>query len=275
MLPHAWYDYAIGDVQGCFDELLRLLDRIQFNEKVDRLWFVGDLVNRGYKSLEVLRFIKQLPLKPRITLGNHDLHLLSLLYTDKKPNSLDDTLQAILEAPDRDELGDWLRKQSILYYDKELNFVMCHAGIAPMWSLSQAILLARELESVLASDDFCEFLTHMYGNKPDQWSNDLSGLSRLRVICNYFTRMRFCHADGKLALQYKGDIKNSPKDLYPWYAVPNRIDCSAEIVFGHWAALDGLCPHPSIHAIDTGCVWGRTMTALRLQDKYRISVTSK
>lgn len=273
METHNVSDYAIGDVQGCFDALQRLLDRLDFNEHTDRLWFVGDLVNRGPQSLEVLRFIKNLPLQPRITLGNHDLHLLSLMFTQRAPDPSEDTLQAILTAPDCDELGHWLRKQSILYHDLALNVVMCHAGIAPIWDLTQASGLALELESALAGENFRDFLTHMYGNKPNHWSPELTDMSRLRVICNYFTRMRFCRADGALALQYKGDIANAAADLYPWYEVPNRIPIEADIVFGHWAALAGVCPNPHIHAIDTGCVWGRTMTALCLQDKQRITVS--
>ncbi|MDP3704328.1 MAG: symmetrical bis(5'-nucleosyl)-tetraphosphatase [Legionellaceae bacterium] len=272
MKTHNGSDYAIGDVQGCFDALQRLLDRIKFDEHADRLWFVGDLVNRGPQSLEVLRFIKNLPLQPRITLGNHDLHLLSLIFTQRTPDSSDKTLQAMLTAPDREELGDWLRNQSVLCHDPSLHVVMCHAGIAPIWSLPKAKELANELEAVLSGEHFRDFLTGMYGSRPDHWSPKLTGMSRLRIICNYFTRMRFCHADGRLALQHKGSIANASSDLHPWYDVPNRVPIEVDIVFGHWAALDGVCPNPHIHAIDTGCVWGRTMTALRLQDRQRTSV---
>ncbi len=266
-------DYAIGDVQGCFSALQRLLTHVHFNEHTDRLWFVGDLVNRGPESLAVLRFIKQLPLTPRITLGNHDLHLLSQLFGENQKQNQDDTLHEILAAPDAHELGHWLRKQAILYHDPDLNIVMSHAGIAPMWDLSQAKSCAHALEHVLAGTDYHHFLTHMYGNDPNYLSADLVGEARLRVICNYFTRMRFCDAEGKLCLSYKGTINHAPADLYPWYAVPNRHDIPADILFGHWAALDGQCPHPRIHALDTGSVWGGALTALRLQDKQRFSVT--
>lgn len=265
-------DYAIGDIQGCFDALQRLLALVKFNEHTDRLWFVGDLVNRGPESLAVLRFIKQLPLQPRITLGNHDLHLLNQLFGENPWKNPDDTLQAILSAPDADELGHWLRKQSILYHDPNLNVVMCHAGIAPVWDLSQAKSCAQELERALAGPDYHHFLTHMYGNEPNDWSSDLTSEARLRVICNYFTRMRFCDATGALCLSYKGSLKHAPANLYPWYAVPNRHDIPADILFGHWAALNGLCPNPKIHALDTGCLWGGELTALRLQDKERFSV---
>ena len=265
-------DYAIGDVQGCFDSLQRLLCHINFDEHTDRLWFVGDLVNRGPESLALLRFIKNLPLTPRITLGNHDLHLLSLLFGENPWKNQDDTLDEILAASDAQELGHWLRKQSILYHDTELNIVMCHAGIGPIWTLDQAIACARELEHALATDEYSTFLTHMYGNDPNHWTPDLTGIPRLRVICNYFTRMRFCDAQGHLVLTYKGTVKHAPSGLYPWYAVPNRIEIEPDIVFGHWAALKGQCPDSRIHALDTGCLWGGRLTALRLQDRHFFSV---
>ena len=268
-------DYAIGDVQGCYEPLQRLLELIDFNEREDRLWFVGDLVNRGPESLAVLRFVHTLPIAPIVTLGNHDLHLLGSLFAVDPWKGHDDTLHDILHAPDGELLGHWLRKQSILHYSPELNLVMCHAGIAPMWDLPQAIQLAKELEHVLAGDDFCNFLTQMYGNKPDIWSDDLTGVDRMRMITNYFTRMRFCDAHGRLDLSYKGTLAAAPENLYPWYAVPARKDISVDIVFGHWAALMGICPHPRIHAIDTGCLWGGQLTALRLQDKQRFAVWNK
>lgn len=265
-------DYAIGDVQGCYDALQRLLECIDFNEHTDNLWFAGDLVNRGPQSLLTLRFIKNLPLKPRISLGNHDLHLLSRIFLPDAYCGTSDTLQNILSAPDRDELGTWLRKQALLHHDEALQVVMTHAGIAPIWSLSQAKGYALELETVLASPHFCDFLMQMYGNKPNHWSPDLPKMERLRLICNYFTRMRYCYIDGSLDFSYKGSFKNVPIPHYAWYDVPNRCNIEADIVFGHWAELQGVCPNPKIHAIDTGCVWGGALTALRLQDKQRFSV---
>lgn len=266
-------DYAIGDLQGCYEPLQRLLELIDFNEKEDRLWFVGDLINRGPDSLAVLRFIHSLPITPRITLGNHDLHLLGSLFGGRPWKGHDDTFQDVMHADDGEELGHWLRKQSVLYYSPDLNIVMSHAGIAPLWDLPQAIGLAQELEQVLSGIQYREFLSHMYGNKPNTWSDELKGLDRLRLITNYFTRMRFCDTDGRLQLSYKGTIAKAPADLYPWYAVPGRKTIAADIVFGHWAALKGMCPDPTIHAIDTGCLWGGDLTALRLQDKQRFSVT--
>jgi bis(5'-nucleosyl)-tetraphosphatase (symmetrical) len=268
-------DYAIGDVQGCYEPLQRLLDLIQFDAQSDRLWFVGDLVNRGPDSLAVLRFISSLPKPALVTLGNHDLHLLASLFSPSSLKGHDDTLQDILNASDGEELGHWLRKQSILCHSPELEVVMTHAGIAPVWDLSQALRLAKELEGALQGDDYREFLTHLYGNKPDSWSEDLTGMDRLRVITNYFTRMRFCDAQGRLELSYKGTLAQAPKHLYPWYEVPHRKEIDVDLIFGHWAALMGQCPHPKIHALDTGCFWGGQLTALRLQDKRRFAVWNK
>ncbi|MGC1183319.1 symmetrical bis(5'-nucleosyl)-tetraphosphatase [Legionella sp.] len=268
-------DYAIGDVQGCYEPLQRLLALIDFDDTVDRLWFVGDLVNRGPQSLAVLRFVSSLSITPRVTLGNHDLHLLGSLFGYNPWKGYDDTIQDIIQAPDGEFLGHWLRKQSILYYSSELNVVMSHAGIAPVWDLPQAIQLAKEFEAVLSGDDFRYFLSHMYGNKPDIWSDELRGMERLRLITNYFTRMRFCDAQGTLDLSYKGTVAAAPKTLYPWYAVPQRKNIEVDIVFGHWAALMGACPNPRIYAIDTGCLWGGQLTALRLQDKQRFAVWNK
>ncbi|KTD57132.1 bis(5'-nucleosyl)-tetraphosphatase [Legionella sainthelensi] len=268
-------DYAIGDVQGCYKPLQKLLELIEFDEKTDRLWFVGDLVNRGPESLAVLRFVRSLPLTPRITLGNHDLHLLASLFGGRPWREHDDTLQEVMHAADSEELGHWLRKQSILHYSPELKVVMCHAGIAPLWDLTQAMQLAKELEDVLAGDHFRDFLARLYGSKPDLWSDDLTGIERLRAITNYFTRMRFCDANGRLELGYKGTLAQAPANLYPWYDVPSRKEIECDIVFGHWAALMGKCPNPKIHAIDTGCLWGGQLTALRLQDRQRFAVWNK
>jgi bis(5'-nucleosyl)-tetraphosphatase (symmetrical) len=265
-------DYAIGDIQGCYDPLQRLLDLIDFNDRVDRLWVVGDLVNRGPESLAVLRFIHALPITAQITLGNHDLHLLSSLFGENPRMGHDDTLNELLKASDALELGHWLRKQPLLCYSAELQVLMCHAGIAPMWDLPMAMRLAKELEQALSTEGYKEFLTQMYGNKPDRWSDALSGIERMRCITNYFTRMRFCDAQGALELSYKGTIAEAPAGLYPWYQVPERKEIEVDIVFGHWAALGGISPNPKIHAIDTGCLWGGPLTALRLQDKQRFCV---
>ena len=266
-------DYVIGDVQGCYNSLQQLLEKISFNEHTDRLWFVGDLVNRGPQSLAVLRFIRNLPITPQITLGNHDLHLLCELFIPHpQRRNQDDTLHDILHASDSEEIGHWLRKQRLLIHDPSFNIVMVHAGIAPGWTLNTAKKLALELEAVLRGDQYLEFLSTMYGNEPNYWSDDWIGPDRWRVICNYFTRMRFCDSSGHLVLTYKGSIAAAPPDLYPWYVVPHRHEIDADIVFGHWAALQGACTEPRIHAIDTGCLWGGELTALRLHDRQRFSV---
>lgn len=262
--------YVIGDVQGCFDELQALLAHIQFNPEADTLWFTGDLVNRGPKSLETLRFIKSLP-SFKVVLGNHDLHLLAVHY-GKAPLRKDDTLDTILNATDREELIDWLRHQPLFYFDRDKGYAMAHAGLAPAWTLSQAGLLAQEVEGVLKSQTPAYFFEHMYGNQPDGWHDDLRGWDRLRCITNYFTRMRFCYADGRLDLAYKGEISGKPANLIPWFDLPNRVNAHVNILFGHWAALNGTTDAPNIYPLDTGCVWGNCLTALRLEDGKRFSV---
>lgn len=267
-------DYAIGDIQGCYNSLRKLLDHIQFDDQNDQLWLVGDLVNRGPNSLAVLRFLSQLP-HVAITLGNHDLYLLYNLYIKHpKKNHPEDTLTQILEAPDRDILGHWLTQQSILIYSKALNCVMTHAGMPPMWTLAQAQQYASELESVLHGENLIYFLKHMFGNHSNYWDEQLTGLDRLRTICNYFTRMRFCDTKGQLILNYKGATNQAPANTYPWYATPNRQSISPDIIFGHWAALMNPTPAPGIYALDSGCIWGNTLSALRLQDKQWFSVDS-
>ena len=267
-------DYAIGDIQGCYSPLMRLLDHVQFDDHADRLWFVGDLVNRGSESLAVLRFIKQLPIAPQITLGNHDLHFLHRLFvtTTVKEPPKEDTLTELLTAPDALVLGEWLRQQSILVHDPDLNVVMCHAGIAPCWNLNQAKAHATELESVLHGPDFQTYLMHMYGNQPDHWSDSLRGFDRLRVITNFFTRMRFWDRQGHLDLTYDRDIDAAPPFLVPWFLVPERQLIPTDLLFGHWAALEGKCSVPGLYALDTGCLWGGPLTALRIQDRKRFSV---
>jgi bis(5'-nucleosyl)-tetraphosphatase (symmetrical) len=262
--------YVIGDVQGCYTELTQLLLKIQFKPDEDSLWFTGDLVNRGPHSLEVLRFVKALGNKHKIILGNHDLHLLAVASGVRNKHA-SDTLDSILQAPDKDELLNWLRHRELLYYDKTLQFVMTHAGLAPKWRLQKAQQLAQEAETVLRdSPDF--FLKNMYGNEPDDWDDSLSGIPRLRCIINYLTRMRFCYADGRLDLSYKGQIAGKPDNLIPWFDVPNRANANVKIIFGHWAALGGKTDVPNIYAVDTGCVWGNCLTAMRLDDEKRFSV---
>jgi bis(5'-nucleosyl)-tetraphosphatase (symmetrical) len=264
--------YAIGDVQGCFDALNQLLDKIQFNPNQDILWFTGDLVNRGKHSLETLRFIKNLKSKHRIVLGNHDLHLLARAF-NAHPGWREDTLNEILTAPDRDELISWVLHLPLLYHDDALGYTMVHAGIAPSWDLETAKSLAHEVESVLRGDHAKDFFAHMYGNYPDLWNPALTGFDRLRCITNYLTRARFCHPDGRLELENTGNIETTRDNLLPWFKVPHRASAHLKIIFGHWAALGGNTHTPNTYALDTGCVWGYALTAMRLEDEERFSVT--
>lgn len=268
-------DYAIGDVQGCFEPLMRLIAKIQFNPEVDRLWFVGDLVNRGPESLAVLRWISQLAIPPIVTLGNHDLYLLVRLFMDEGWKASDDTLDEVVCAPDAEALGHWLRSQPLLYHDAQLGIVMSHAGVAPMWTLEAAKQHAKEVETVLRGQAFKTLLSHLYGNQPDLWQDTLTGFDRLRCIVNYFTRMRYCDAQGRMYAEEKGPIEQVQEGLIPWYAHPMRAPISETLVFGHWASLRQVCPTPRVYALDTGCVWGESLTALRLQDKQLFSVESK
>ncbi len=263
--------YAIGDVQGCFADLQHLLAYIEFDPTRDTLWFTGDLVNRGPQSLEVLRFVKALGDKHKVVLGNHDLHLIAVAYGFRSLHR-SDTLANVLAAPDRQELIDWLRSRPLLHEDKEQGFVMTHAGLAPCWSLHQARFLAKEVEEVLSSSTPEFFLQHLYGNQPDRWDDHLTGMDRLRCIINFFTRMRFCYADGRLDLSYKGEIADKPQELIPWFDVKDRANANVKIIFGHWAALNGKTDVPNVYPLDTGCVWGNSLTAMRLEDEKRFMV---
>lgn len=265
--------YAIGDVQGCYDELMSLLDLIHFNPHQDQIWFAGDLVNRGKNSVDVLRFAKTLGDRQKTVLGNHDFHLLAIANDCQSIRS-DDTIQDVLNAPDRDELLDWLRHQKLLHYDVELDFLLVHAGISPQWDLEQAKHYAQEIEKILQSDRYIELLPHLYGNEPDSWDENLTGWNRCRLIINVFARMRYCDEKGALEFQEKGPIDNSKQEqqLYPWFRVPIRKPIKPNIVFGHWAALNGVTNEPGLFAIDTGCAWGHRLTAMRLEDQKRFYV---
>lgn len=262
--------YAIGDIQGCYEPLQQLLELIHFNESTDTLWFTGDLVNRGPNSLSVLRFIKQLKGSHRIVLGNHDLHFLAVAH-GAHPGWEEDTFQDILQAPDRDELIAWLLQQPLLQHDSTLGYTMIHAGLASQWNLHTAQLLAREVENNLQKNP-SEFLAHMYGNEPNDWRDDLQGWDRLRCITNYLTRARFCYPDGRLELKDKNTTLDRANKLIPWFQIPHRLNQDLNIIFGHWAALGGITHTPNVYALDTGCVWGFSLTAMRLEDQERISI---
>jgi bis(5'-nucleosyl)-tetraphosphatase (symmetrical) len=254
--------YAIGDLQGCFDELQALLDKISFDPVEDQLWFTGDLVNRGPKSLETLRFIHDLGPAAVTVLGNHDLHLLASAYGSRMDHAKD-TLKPVLAAPDREELIDWLRRQPLLHHNAALGFTLVHAGLPPQWDLQLAQCCATEVETVLRSDGIGDFLANMYGNKPKQWSGKLTGHDRLRFIINCFTRLRFCDTDGRLDLKSKGAPGSQPDNYLPWFEIPSRASKNLNIIFGHWSTL-GLRNDPGVYPIDSACLWGGQLTALRI-----------
>ncbi len=251
--------YAIGDVQGCFDELQGLLERIGYRKGVDRLWFVGDLVNRGPKSLEVLRFVRDLGEDAVTVLGNHDLHLITQAEGIERLRK-DDTLGGVLAAPDRAELVEWLRRRPMMHVEGPC--AMVHAGLLPQWSVRQAARLAAEVEGVLRSAGYCEFLRNLYGGLPDRWSEALEGWDRLRVIVNAMTRMRFCTAEGRMDFNSKG--ATPPQGYRAWFEL--RPAAEQLLVCGHWSAL-GLKLLPTVALLDSGCVWGGALSALRLEDR--------
>jgi bis(5'-nucleosyl)-tetraphosphatase (symmetrical) len=260
--------YAIGDVQGCFTELQQLLEKIKFNCDKDRLWFVGDLVNRGPDSLETLRFVKDLGASAVTVLGNHDLHLIIVAAGHGKMRD-DDTLQKILTSSDRDELIEWLKSLPLVYAEE--NYLMVHAGLLPQWTIKKAVTLAHEVQTALQGKQSDEFIASMYGNKPDHWSDDLVGFDRLRVIVNAMTRMRFCRPDGSIDLKYKGEVEKAPPDYLPWFDVPSRKSRDAVIICGHWSAL-GLLVRQNLLALDSGCLWGGSLSCIRLEDKQVFQV---
>ncbi len=255
--------YAIGDIQGCLFEFQRLLESFHFDPAQDRLWLVGDLVNRGPDSLQVLRLVKSLGKSAITVLGNHDLHLLAVAAGVAQLHR-SDTLDEILMAPDRDDLLNWLRHQRLMF--AEGDFLLVHAGLLPQWNVKQALGLAQEVEHALRSDDYVSFLSMMYGNTPAVWDANLKGFERLRVIVNACTRLRVCTAQGEMEFKFKGELEKMPKDYQPWFDVPQRKSRDAMVIFGHWSAL-GLKITQNIAALDTGCLWGGSMTAMRLEDR--------
>ena len=226
--------YLIGDVHGCFDELIALLEQVAFTPDVDTLWLTGDLVARGPGSLEVLRYVKSLGDCVKVVLGNHDLHLLAV-FAGISRNKPKDRLNPLLEAPDADELLNWLRRQPLMQVDEEKKLVMAHAGITPQWDMETAKQCARDVEAVLSSDSYPFFLDAMYGDMPNNWSLDLSGLARLRFITNAFTRMRYCFPNGQLDMYSKESPENVPAPLKPWFMLPGPITDEYSVAFGHWA----------------------------------------
>lgn len=257
--------YVVGDIQGCYSNLRELLDRVSFNQDQDKVWFAGDLVNRGPDSLKTLRFIISLGDSAVTILGNHDLHLLAVANGDKRHNRKTDTLNQILDAPDCDELLDWLRKQKLIHRDKKLGYTMLHAGIPPQWSIKKAVKYAKEVETVLAGDDFKDYLNQMYGNKPIRWSKKLAGVDRLRFITNCFSRLRYCEQDGAIDFEYKCQPGEQPDSLTPWFALEQRASKKERIIFGHWSTIGGMdFTKYNVFPVDTGCLWGGKLTAMQI-----------
>lgn len=254
--------YAIGDVQGCYEPLRRLLDLLRFDPTADRLWLVGDLVNRGPQSVEVLRLVRELGERAITVLGNHDLTLLAVAAGQVQPKKKD-TFQMVLDAPDSAELLDWLRRRPLLHHDAALGFTLVHAGLPPQWDLALAQRCAAELAATLRGPQYEDFLAHMFGGEPRSWRDDLAGYDRLRFIVNALTRMRFCTLAGELNFTDKGPPGSQGAGLWPWFTLPNRRSAELRIVFGHWAALD-YYRAPGVYALDSGCVWGNRLTAIRL-----------
>jgi bis(5'-nucleosyl)-tetraphosphatase (symmetrical) len=256
--------FAIGDIQGCCDEFELLLERLRFDPAHDQLWLTGDLVNRGPRSLATLRRVKSLGKAVITVLGNHDLHLLAIALNPQTKRKSKDTLDEILSAPDRDELLHWLRQQPLLHHDPLLNRTLLHAGLPPQWDLPLAKACARELETCLRDLDHArELFQHMYGDEPDYWDEALHGFARLRFITNCLTRLRVCTGTGRLKLKAKASPQQLAAGLYPWFRAPNRLSRNQHIVCGHWSAL-GFHDTDNVLALDTGCVWGGTLCAVRL-----------
>lgn len=261
--------YAIGDIQGCYSAFRKMLDWVSFDPANDRLWLAGDIVNRGPDSLAMLRFMVQAGNSAIMVLGNHDLHLL-MVYAGISSYSKGDTIQTIMEAPDRDELLTWLRYQRLFYAEE--SYAMVHAGLLPAWTVSGAQALAQEVETALRQSDYQDTFAQLYGNDPNYWSDSLVGIERLRVIVNAMTRMRICSTDGRMNFSHKGTLQTIPSGYMPWFDVPQRASRESTIICGHWSAL-GLHVTDDVIALDTGCVWNGQLSAMRLEDRRIFQVS--
>ncbi|MBT0724237.1 bis(5'-nucleosyl)-tetraphosphatase (symmetrical) [Rosenbergiella sp. S61] len=257
--------YLIGDIHGCYQELCQLLDQVAFDPAQDQLWLTGDLVARGPDSLKVLRKVKSLGDSARIVLGNHDLHLLAV-YAGVSKNKSKDRLQPLLDAEDCDELINWLRRQPLLQIDQQKQLIMAHAGITPQWDLETAQRCASDIEAVLASDSYPLLLDAMYGDMPNNWSENLTGLARLRFSTNALTRMRYCFPGGQLDMICKEKPEEATPPLQPWFDIPRQLPEAFTVVFGHWASLEGKGTPSNVIGLDTGCCWGGALTLLHWED---------
>ncbi len=268
--------YAIGDIQGCYKPLMTLLNKVKFNPANDKLWCVGDLINRGPKSLDTLRYLRDIDSAAEIVLGNHDLHFLAIFH-GCGPLRTKDTLQQLMESADCFELSEWLRNKPLAHFDSIetqmgiQHYLMIHAGVAPQWTLQKTLDYAAEIELALQGKNFKKFLKNMYGDQPDCWDKNLTGMERLRVITNYLTRVRFCNEQGTMDLSIKEGLAFAPAGFQPWFNF-ETFSSKTNIIFGHWAALEGFTGKEHIYALDTGCVWGRELTMMRLEDHKLFSV---
>lgn len=260
--------YAIGDIQGCFEAFQALLKKLAFNPAKDQLWLTGDIINRGPQSLETLRYVISLGDAAKVILGNHECHALAV-YNGHKRAHKTDTYQTIIDAPDAAELFDWIRTRPFFYEDAELGFSMLHAGVPPQWTLDETRQHARELEAVLQGDDYNQFLATMYGNEPVLWDNTLYGNDRSRFIINSFTRTRYCDQYGNMDFSEKLAPGSQPSHLMPWFEVPNRKTADTKILFGHWSTL-GIHQKNNAYCLDSGCLWGGQLTAMRLESPQQI-----
>jgi bis(5'-nucleosyl)-tetraphosphatase (symmetrical) len=256
--------YAIGDVQGCYEELRALVARLKFSSDRDQLWFVGDLVNRGPKSVEVLRYVRSLGENALVVLGNHDLHLLALSF-GKRRKRKSDTLDDILDAPDRQQLLEWLIARPLAHFDAANRDLLVHAGVVPQWTVETTCRLAAEVQAALRGNPTAVF-DHMYGDEPDRWSEALTGTDRTRFVINVLTRLRVCTSEGQIDLKMKGKPEGADAGYRPWFEVEGRRTGDVRVVFGHWSAL-GLVLKPGLAGLDTGCVWGSSLTALDLDGR--------
>ena len=257
--------YIVGDIQGCFDELIALLNKVAFDPKKDTLWALGDIVARGPKSLETMRYLKNLGDAFNMVLGNHDIHLLAIYYCIKKPKT-SDLLEPLLNAKDLPELITWLRSKPLLLQTPDKKGYLSHAGLSPQWSIADDTSSAEFIQQKLQSNEIIDWLTDMYGKSPNSWLNVTNDKDKFRFSINAFTRMRYCYLDGSLEFKSKQQIQETQKDIQPWFLFPLALK-KEHWLFGHWASLLGKCPKHNIHALDTGCVWGNTLTMMRWEDK--------
>ena len=261
--------YVIGDIQGCYDELMSLLALVGYSSEQDALWLAGDLINRGPENVGVMKFCMKEP-NCQVVLGNHDLHFLGITAGVSRAKGKD-TVHDLLAWVGCPDVIEWLRHQPLIH--KDSNHVMVHAGIPPNWNIDDAVSYAEEVETCLRGNRYKDFLAAMYGNEPRHWDSQLTGMARLRLITNYLTRLRFCKSDGEIELTHKTEV--APPGFSPWFAHPRPQHEGTTILFGHWAAINGVTHQANAQAVDTGCVWGRQLTAYRLEDGQRFNVPAR